>query len=527
MKAGFLFFLILRCFVGFELGLSLFSFSYAFEQESHPGLGKEVLFTQAVIDFNKKKFNEALSSLQEILKTSPTDLQSLELMALTFKGASKDKESLEVYQRLLSISPPEKKGAYQFEIAMIYYKQRKFIKSQPYFEKAISSHFNEVTSRLYLGLIYFNLEKYADAKKKFSWLIKKAPDEYKLISHYYLGLIYFKNSDGPEGVSEILQTRKIAQVQIKENPSAVQLLKASNKILAPFDHGQFFGFIGISGEYDSNFASIASSLASSASKTATSKLNLTGGVGRMSPSTNTVQFVGNYHFNLNKNFNSEARGYEYFNQSPSLYMNFKPLNPLTGGVKLEGGFLFQNLLNQPSDPSSGYTFSRYLLSLEGGGFTKYKIKDDFQLELEMSCKKTIYYTQDSQSGHVWAGKAKFQNTAIYNFLDPYSISFLYSKNLANDKSYDSITYGSLLTNQVKISSKNSLVFSYDLEWTKYTESLPVRSDQSQTVILTWIYNIKPKVDLTSDLIYSLNKSSIPESYSYKRNQFTFGINYSF
>jgi predicted Zn-dependent protease len=83
-------------------------------QESHPGIGRESRYAEAVIAFNKRKTEEAVKILNELLKESPLTVEYLELKALALKGKGDEKTSLEVYQQLYQAKPENERGFNSF-----------------------------------------------------------------------------------------------------------------------------------------------------------------------------------------------------------------------------------------------------------------------------------------------------------------------------------------------------------------------------------------------------------------------------
>ena len=79
--------------------------AWALEEESHPGLGAESQYAEAVLAFNRKQTDEAIKVLDVILKENPNHVEALELKALSLKVKGDDPKSIGVYEKLISIKP--------------------------------------------------------------------------------------------------------------------------------------------------------------------------------------------------------------------------------------------------------------------------------------------------------------------------------------------------------------------------------------------------------------------------------------
>ena len=133
-------------------------------QESHPGIGRESRYAEAVIAYNKKQTGEAVKILDELLKESPKNIEYLELKALALKGKGDEKASLTVYWMLYKEKPEKERGPYAYEIATILEKQKRTAEAKPYFLKSAELGFNVAASNLYIGLGEFNAGHYTDAE---------------------------------------------------------------------------------------------------------------------------------------------------------------------------------------------------------------------------------------------------------------------------------------------------------------------------------------------------------------------------
>src|SRR6185437_5849313 len=118
----------------------------AFGEESHPGLGIESQYSEAVLAFNRKQNDEALRILNGILEKHPDYTAALELKALTLRSEGKDRDAVDEYLKLIKLKPESERGPYYFEIGVVCYRLKKMERAREYLERAILLHFNESAS---------------------------------------------------------------------------------------------------------------------------------------------------------------------------------------------------------------------------------------------------------------------------------------------------------------------------------------------------------------------------------------------
>src|SRR4051812_12407843 len=92
--------------------LSCLGAPMARSEELHPGQDIEVRYSEAVITFVRKDYNQTVELLNSLLKGVPGNPEALELKALALKTAGKDKESLATYRELLRIKPEAERAPY-------------------------------------------------------------------------------------------------------------------------------------------------------------------------------------------------------------------------------------------------------------------------------------------------------------------------------------------------------------------------------------------------------------------------------
>lgn len=493
-------------------------------EESHPGLGLESLYSEAVLAFNRKQANEALRILDGILKQNPNHIESLELKALTLKAKGDEVKSIVVYERLLALKPIAERGAYHFELGVLLQQQKKNDQAKPHFEKAIELQTNVGPSHLFLGLILFTANDIASAKPHFEALRKDQNPEMQMVGRYYLGLIHFKNGYGGGGTSELMAARSIAS-DMPDNKMAQDIKAGIEKILAPFSKSQWYGNVAFLTQYDSNISQIPSVgeiTPTAASGKSTLKLQLVGSVGRMSSPMRTVQIVGGYRVAVNKNLNGNTKTYEFATNTLTFYANVKPLSETTWGLKAEGAFSFQNRLEDSS--TNAYTYGRYNFGGEFGPYIRSQFSPSWTGQLDVFLRPQKYYEDTSLSGQgLYTRLSARKDGGIW--WNPSFVAGFESNDTQSDE-YRSQTLAFTIADTAKLSGSLTLTFGLDLLLVSYKDSALKRSDRSGTLRASVLRTLTPTMSLLGDLSLTNNVSTVPEAYSYNKVLLSAGISWT-
>lgn len=499
-------------------------------QESHPGISKESRYAEAVIAYNKKQTTEAVKILDELLKTSPKNIEYLELKALALKGKGDDQSSLSLYRQLYEAKPENERGPYAFEIATILEKMKKSAEAKPYFQKSADLGFNVAASNLYIGLGDFNASQYAEAESYFSKAMDSGIPEIDLIAQYYSAICYFKMNFGTRGVQELVEAKDISQKMLRTDPkneNAKSINDASSKMLSPFAKGQWFGNAALMTQYDSNIQQlpVGGSNTTSGSNSSTLKENLLAGIGYMTAPINDFQIVTGYRASYNKNFNTETQGFEYFTNNVSINLNYRALAKTTYGIKVDSNLVFQNDLNDPTDPDSGYLPQKYYFTLGGGALVRHQLNRYWRLDASFNMRNQHYFADSSQKGKNTTLSASVRRSGGDDYFNP-GVSLQTESNDVNGDSTYYSSYGAGISNTMLLPKELTLSQSFDFLFSHYSRMRPIRTDSNLSFRLGAIKLLSPKISLMADVTYIKNLSSIEEAYTYNRLLTSLGIGFT-
>lgn len=500
----------------------------AMAEESHPGLNAEVIYSEAVIAISRKQTDAALERLGELLKEYPNHIEGLELQALTLKNAGKEPDAIDTYKRLIKLRPETDQGPYHFELGVLYQRQKKDALAKYHLLMALKLKTNVTVTRFLVGMLAFNQADYPHARHYFQEVVADDKGELRLISHYYLGLLELK-SGFPLGATRNLQVARDIAATMPDNKSAQDIKTSAEQVLEPFSTPQWFANISMLGGYDSNVGTVSTSLANSSnSGIGTGKMNLSAGAGRMTAPLDTLQFVGNYRLNLNKNTNTTTRNYEFVTNSVQLFLNYLPLSPTQGGFKVEGNFMFQN---QPqdggsaTDASTRFSYGKYDMSAEIGPYFRYQPTRQIQTELDIYLRPQKFYTDDGLSGNTIFTRLSGHADVYSRYFNP-GASISYENNHASSDQDAESTVGLELSNTIKFTPVDQLTAYFDLLSVAYSRSQPYHADKNYLIRVNGVHTLNSRWSVLLDIGYTKNNSTIPDSYTYNRFQNSLGISYS-
>lgn len=488
--------------------------SEAPQEFSHPELQNEALYAEAVLFYNKGRFKESIAKIEKILLRNSRHLSALEMLALNFKVIGDLKRAIAVYQKILKIIAEKEQGPYVFELGNIYFKQKNYTLAQEYFQKSHQLGFNEIPSKFYLGLILFQENNWLECEEYFQAVKSVGPDELKVMSKFYLGMVNFKTGFKDQGISEILDV--VSSAEDHPNNAAIQQMKgAAEKMLEPFSKPQWFANIAMTAQYDSNVGQIPIGITNSEqlSGKATPKVSLLVGGGRASPAIKTFQGVGSYRISYNKNLNSKTKELEYLVNSFAGYLNYRPLSRRSMGLKTDANLGFQNRQVDASDLEGPYRLHISYVSLDPGFYFKLPLSRSLKLGLDLSYRLFYSYLSSSLNGGTPIGRFTVSSSSPSIFFSP-SLSLNFEKNNAQSIEVQTFTTGLEISNSSRISQKDVIRLSVGILRTHYPKSTLSRNDLNFPLRLNWARILSPKWSILTDFSYTRNISNIPDTYSY-------------
>ncbi len=347
----------------------------------------ESAYSSAVLSFHTKDYSGSLRQLDEVLSRYPKLEEATELKALSLKALGKTNEAILLLKDLLGrkTTEPEEESAYRFELGTLYFRQKAYGDAAPLLTDSIRRKFNVGASHYFLGTIDYLQKHYETSEAHFQSVLDKDSSELKAPTHLYLAELSNVANDRASTVFHYFRARELAALQLADpsrqaegNELAKLIMASFDKVVGVLDKGSAFFRVGTLAGYDSNVLftpSGATSPASGPSGRGSLRQFLNAELGYSSSPLKKIQFTPVLRSAWNYNFNRETAAGQYISNDLSLILGYKPLSPLSAGLRLGAVGSFRYTL----DPVLGTqryrtysllgVFAPYLKTSLGGRWT--------------------------------------------------------------------------------------------------------------------------------------------------------------
>ncbi len=488
----------------------------------------EPLYSEALLAYNMGQHDKAKRLYSQILHEDPKQIDTLRLKALTHKALQENDEAKKAYGALILISKKEKLAPreyapYYFELGTLAFHQKDFSQARSYLEKSIDAHFNESASKFFLGVSYFEENKYETARSRFEEVLGLDVDDLKPTSQLYLAQISDKMNDSAGSLRGYVQAREIASQQMNSSlpetthALARRVMNTADKELRNYEKSTFFGDVGILSGYDSNVLSVPKGTAEAGGyQPASFKEVVSYTLGYSTNPTQPVQFLGTYRGNTNYNFNRDTRSSQYLNQDMAIYLTRYPYRQTNYGFKLGG----TGVLQYQVDGDSG-RYIAYSLAANAGLFLRLGVGNRWILGMDSTFLPTKNYT-DGSVEEIYRRSGWTETTRIYLSNEKPTVYFNPGIYLTgeyaqpNGSEYQSRKLGLDFGNTMYLSSR--FIFGQTIGFADmyYPNRVnEIRNDQVFTAALSAGFNVSNELSLLADASYVNNLSNV-SNYRYDR-----------
>ncbi|MGZ3697226.1 MAG: tetratricopeptide repeat protein [Bdellovibrionota bacterium] len=520
----------------------------------------EPKYSEAVIAYNAKQFDHSISLLKELLAQNPNLPEFLEMEALSFKAAKDDTKAAEIYFSLLNLkatAPARERAPYQFELGALHFKANDFEKAQPEFQGSLASGFNPGAAHFFLGMIAYHQKNWEAAELHLEKFRGVLVADLRPAAALYLAQAYTESGYGLGATQAFYDARTSADESIKDpatSPEALSTSKsvfeAANQGLAPLASGKFFSEVGFMTGYDSNALSQPTGLtvgqsqqfggatvngSAQSSGQHAAEAVLFGNIGYMTSPLNFVQLVPSYRIRFNDDFNQPgALNGNFVTNTLSLYVNRAPLDRFSYGAKLEGNFLFQDQIDDPT--TNAHSFHSFILNGNFGPYVRWQFDPYWAVTGEATFQPQRNFADANisnspslfQSGQDYHLKAGVKKTGGLWFLNP-GFYFTNDVNMTSGTQYRSETPDIGMDNDIRINDKLNLIVGADLGISAYVVAAPIRVDKTISTYLSFSWAAWKKLTVLATASYLKNISNSADNdaaFAYERLTFSAGASWS-
>ncbi|MBI3544721.1 MAG: hypothetical protein HY075_15735 [Deltaproteobacteria bacterium] len=500
----------------------------------------EVALTMASIEYQAKNYPKCRQMVSDLLKRDPDNVGARELLALSQRGMNDDEGAAATYGKLLKGADPAKAAAYHFEMAMIRYKQKKSAEAKSHFQYAANAGFNGGTSNFYLGIMEFNAKAWKKARHHLTAsLTYNDGKSMTPITRYYLANTYAqlgKTEAALHSYHEVDDTvaERMGNSGIDDTTKGIRT--NALKELKALDKGQRYASLTLMQQWDSNVQTnpteVANPVATASQRSAKSVLSVAAGY--TSSPAKKIQVTPSFSYSTNYNYNYLARNFNFMSFTPALFAIYKPYARLSGGIKADGIFSMQNMLD-PDESTQHLKYRPFSLTGDVGPIVKYELTPRINVAGELYWRPKHFYldpaTGDSRrSGGGVAGKLTSEFVSGYAWWNP-SVYVGYEWDHPSGKTFRSYALSGGVADTVSVTEKFLLTGSVDIISTDYNESGSTsqgkRDDLNMVFKVAGSYPIVDKWTASGDVSYTQNDSSISTIYKYERWTGELGATYSF
>ena len=145
----------------------------------------DVYVAQAILDFDEKKYQDAIRNLEEALKREPDHVEALYYMGVVHMALRRPEEAVRYLTRAQAKSPQDSSIAFQLGLA--YFAQQRYDAAEPLFERVFKADRTIDGLGYYVGFIRYRKKDYRGALEAFRRGRTTDP-QLQQLTRFYTGL---------------------------------------------------------------------------------------------------------------------------------------------------------------------------------------------------------------------------------------------------------------------------------------------------------------------------------------------------
>lgn len=175
-------------------------------QYDAPSAGFDLSFSKGIFYINQKKYQEAVSALNQALAQRPDDLEASYYLGVALIKIGKEKEAEEILKNVLKVDQMFEKA--HFDLGVAEYNLGKYQEALKELELAEAAESDRALIYYYQGLTLHQLKEYERSSPRFLRAVALAP-ELGLTSHFYAGAGFYRRGFLEEARDEFQETQRI------------------------------------------------------------------------------------------------------------------------------------------------------------------------------------------------------------------------------------------------------------------------------------------------------------------------------
>ena len=167
----------------------------------------DVYVAQAILDFDDKKYQDAINNLEEALKREPDHVEALYYMGVVHMALRRPEEAIKYLTRAQAKSPQDNSIA--FQLALAYFSQQQYDRAEPLFERVFKADPAIDGLGYYVGFIRYRKKDYRGALEAFRRGRTTDP-QLQQLTRFYTGLSLAVLGLPAQASAEVEQALKLA-----------------------------------------------------------------------------------------------------------------------------------------------------------------------------------------------------------------------------------------------------------------------------------------------------------------------------
>jgi Tfp pilus assembly protein PilF len=167
----------------------------------------DVYVAQAILDFDEKKYQDAIHNLEEALKREPEHVEALYYMGVVNMALRRPEQAVAYLTRAQAKSPQDNSIA--FQLALAYFAQQQYDRAEPLFERVFKADPTIDGLGYYVGFIRYRKKDYRGALEAFRRGRTTDP-QLQQLTKFYTGLSLALLGLPAQASAEVEQALKLA-----------------------------------------------------------------------------------------------------------------------------------------------------------------------------------------------------------------------------------------------------------------------------------------------------------------------------
>lgn len=176
----------------------------------------DVFVAQAILDFDEKRYDQAMAHLRRALELEPDNVEALYYAGVVQMAQNRPAEAIPFLERARAKSPTN--AAVQFQLGLAYFASQNYERAQPLLEDVFRQDPNQEGLGYYVGFMRYRNKDYRGAIRAFRASRSTNP-ELQQLTRFYTGLALGLTGQSAQAAAEVEQSLRLAPASALTGPA--------------------------------------------------------------------------------------------------------------------------------------------------------------------------------------------------------------------------------------------------------------------------------------------------------------------